>query len=220
VKTQYHRSITAQALSLHFGQNALETVIAANLGQDAWQYQFGHDHFHYDNNSFATGDAYLDELRRSVMDALQHGEAVPARKSFGRLTHAAQDFYAHSNYIALWRESHPRGEEEIDPLLAALLTDSRLRSGRIYYPWEVFAFIPVLKPHVLPLLPRDSHAWMNIDDPSRPDFDYAYAAAVKRTKLEFERICQTLSPEQIHMLTGLKPKGLPDFPACPDGLTG
>jgi hypothetical protein len=204
VKTQYHRSITTQALSPHFSQNALETIVAANLGQDAWQYQFGHDHFHYDNNSFAAGDAYLAKLRRSVTDTLQQGEAVPARKSFGRLTHTAQDFYAHSNYVALWRESHPgAAPDEIDALLAAPLTDSRLRSGRIYYPWEVFAFIPVLKPYIAPLLPRDSHAWMNIDDPSRPDFDYAYAAAVKRTELEFKRICRELNPEQSCLFTGL-----------------
>jgi hypothetical protein len=203
VKPKYHRSLTVQALSPYFGKNALETVVVANLGQDAWYYQFGHSHFHYDNNSFAAGNAYIDELRRSVMEALQRGQAVPARQFFGRLTHTAQDFYAHSNYIALWRDSHPGAADEIDPLLASLLSDSRLCSGRIYYPLEILAFIPVLRPYVLPLLPRDSHAWMNLDDRSRPDFDYAYASAVKRTRLEFERICQALSPEQIQQLTGL-----------------
>jgi hypothetical protein len=204
VKTQFHRLITSQALSSHFSRTALETVILANLGQDLWRYQVGHDHFHYDNNSFVAGDAYLDELRLSVMKALQRGQAMPARQFFGQLTHAAQDFYAHSNYIALWRESHPGAlPDEIDPLLAELLSDSCLHSGRIYYPLEVFAFIPALKPYVLPLLPRDSHAWMNLDDPSRPDFEYAYAAAVKRTKLEFESLCQALPPEQNQLLTGL-----------------
>ena len=203
MKTQYHRIITIQALSPRFSQNPLETIIAANLGQDIWQYQFGHDHFHYDNNSFAVGDAYMDGLRRSITDALQRGEVVPARKSFGRLTHTAQDFYAHSNYIALWRDERPAATpDETDPLFASLLSDSRLRSGRIYYPLEAFSFIALLKPYIVPLLPRDSHAWMNIDDPSRSNFDYAYAAAVKRTELEFERLCQLLSSEQIHLLTG------------------
>jgi hypothetical protein len=204
VKIQYHRSITTQALSTYFSQNALETVITANLGQDVWHYQFGHDHFHYDNNSFAAGDAYMDELRRSIMDALQRGETAPARESFGRLTHTAQDFYAHSNYIALWREGHPGGApDEIDPMLASLLTDSRLCSGCLYYPLEVFSFIAALKPYIMPLLPRDSHAWMNIDDPSRPNFDYAYVAAVKRTAMEFERLCQSLGQAQIQLLTEL-----------------
>jgi hypothetical protein len=212
VKTQYHRAITTQALSPCFSEDALETVIAANLGQDIWRYQFGYSHFHYDNNSFAAGDAYIEDLRRTVMDALQRGEAVLARQSFGRLTHTAQDFYAHSNYITLWRESRfGAAPDEIDPLLDELLTDSRLRSGRIYYPLEVFSFIPRLRPLVLPLLPRDSHAWMNIDDPSCPNFDYAVAVAIKRTELEFDRLRQALSPEQIRLFTEIqnrKSKGL------------
>ena len=205
MKTQYHRTITTQALSPHFSQNALETVVATNLAQDIWQYQFGHDHYHYDNNSFAAGDAYIAELQRSVKDALQCGDAVSARESFGRLTHTVQDFYAHSNYIALWRESHPEAApNDTDPMFASLLTHSRLRSGRIYYPFEVFAFISILRPCILPLLPRDSHAWMNIDDPSRPNFDYAYAAAVKRTELEFEHLCQVLSQGQIQLFTQIQ----------------
>jgi hypothetical protein len=206
MKRRYHRSITSRALSPHFGPGALETVILANLGQDFILYQIGHDYFHYDSNTFAEGDAYLARLRHSIVDALQRGDAVAARKSFGKLTHAAQDFYAHSNYIALWRDNHPEAApDEIDPLLAPLLTDSRLHSGRIYYPLEIFAFIPLLEPYVAPMLPRDSHALMNIDDPSRTNFEYAFAAAVKRTELEFERLCDGLSQEQIHLWTSARP---------------
>lgn len=198
----YHRSITNRALSPHFSPEALGTVILGNLGQDILPYQIAHDHFHYDSSAFAAGDAYIAELHRSIVDALQRKDAASARTMFGKLTHAAQDFYAHSNYITLWRDSHPEAApDEIDPLLASLLSDPRLHSGRIYYPLEVFAFIPLLKPYVLPLLPRDSHAWMNIDDPSRPNFDYAFAAAVKRTEFEFERLCGDLSQEQIHLWT-------------------
>lgn len=198
MKLTFHRNITARALSPHFSPQALETIIHANLGQDFLFYQFGHDHFHYDSNAFAAGNAYILELHRSVLEALQRGNGAEARVLFGKLTHAAQDFYAHSNYIPLWRESHLNAvADDVDPLLASLLSDPRLHSGRIYYPLEIFAFVRLLKPYVLPLLPRDSHAWMNIDDPSRPNFDYAYAAAVKRTIIEFERICQKLSQEQI-----------------------
>jgi len=204
VKVEYHRSLTVQALGSHFSPKALETVIAANLGQDVWWFQFGHDHFHYDNNSFASGDAYLAELHRSALEALQCGEPVLARQFLGRLTHAAQDFYAHSTYITLWLENHPgAAPEEIDPLLAPLFVDPRLRSGRVYYPLEILAFIPLFKPWVLPFLPRDSHAWLNLDDPSRPNFAYAFAAAVKRTRLEYERLCRSLNSEQIHQLTDL-----------------
>ncbi len=199
MKAKYHRAITEQALRLHFDPAALEEVVRANLGQDAVRYQFGHDHFHYDNNSFAAGDAYLEKQRSLVIETLQAGgPASLARAAFGRLTHTAQDFYAHSNYIALWRERHPGAVPDvIEPYLAEVVCDSRLSSGRIYPPLEYFSFIPLLAPLIIPLLPRDSHAWMNKDDPSRPDFAYAYAAAVKRTELELEQICQTLTPPQL-----------------------
>jgi uncharacterized membrane protein YccC len=198
MKEKYHRAITEQALRQHFDPAALEQVICANLGQDSIRYQFGHDHFHYDNNSFAAGDAYIAEQRRVVIQTLQGGgPASLARAAFGRLTHTAQDFYAHSNYTALWRERHPgAAPDAIDPYQAEVVRDARLISGRIYPPLEYFSFLPLLAPLVIPLLPRDSHAWMNKDDPSRPDFDYAYAAAVKRTENELEQIRRALTPQQ------------------------
>lgn len=203
MKLRYHRAITGQALEGQLAPAALETIIAANLGQDALPYQIGHDHFHYDSNSFAAGDAYLEEQRRLIADALARGQAVPARQAFGRLTHAAQDFYAHSNYVALWRERNPAAApDQIRPQLEEVLGDARLCSGRLYYPLEVLSFVPALQPLVLPLLPRDSHAWMNKDDPSRPDFEFACLAAVYRTALEFQRLLESLSPAQATLFTG------------------
>lgn len=199
MKAKYHRAITEQALRPHFDPAALTEIIHANLSQDAIRYQFGHDHFHYDNNAFAAGDAYIEEQRQTIIETLQSGRpASLARAAFGRLTHTAQDFYAHSNYTALWRERHPGAmPDAIDPSLLEVMNDSRLTSGRIYPPLEYFSFIPLLAPLVIPLLPRDSHAWMNKDDPSRPDFEYACAAAIKRTEQELVKIRQALTPQQI-----------------------
>lgn len=196
MKERYHRALTEEALRPHFAPAALEEIVRANLGQDALRYQFGHDHFHYDNNAFQAGDAYLAQQRRLVLETLQRGgPASTARAAFGRLTHSAQDFYAHSNYVTLWRERFPQAApEEIEPLLPDLLSDPRLISGRIYPPLEYLTFFPWLAALVIPLLPRDSHAWMNRDDPSRPDFDYAYAAALKRTRLEWQAIHSALTP--------------------------
>jgi hypothetical protein len=204
MKLQYHRAITRQALEEQVSPAALEAIMAANLGQDALRYQFGHDHFHYDSNSFPAGDAYIEEERHSIADALARGEALSARQAFGRLIHTAQDFYAHSNYVALWRERNPdAAPDQIQPQLEEVLRDARLRSGRLYYPLEALSFVPVLLPLVLPLLPRNSHAWMNKDDPSRPDFDFAYAAAVRRTEFEFQNIQRSLSPAQAALFTDL-----------------
>lgn len=205
MKAIHHRDITEQALRPHFSPEALEMVVRANLGQDAPQYQFIHDHFHYDNNAFAAGDAYLAEQARIVIETLQTpgGIIAPARAAFGRLTHTVQDFYAHSNYIELWRELHPgAGPDSIHPYLSKLTRDPRLKSGRIYPPLEYFSYIPAFKPLVTPLLPRDSHAWMNKDDPTRPGFDFARAAAVKRTALELEDVRRKLSVEQFSAFTG------------------
>jgi hypothetical protein len=202
MKAEYHRSMTEQALNKQISPDALRIMITANCGQDALRYQIGHDHFHYDNNAFQAGDAYLEQMRRLIAASLASGRVLAAWQAFGRLLHAAQDFYAHSNFITLWRERYPDGmPAQIHPLLADVLNDVRLRSGRLYYPLEFLSFLPVLQPLVLPLLPRDSHAWMNKDDPTRSDFDFAYAAAVKRTTLEFEKMIQRLSSSESKLFT-------------------
>ena len=199
---KYHRRITAHALEEQVSPLALETITLANLGQDAIRYQFGHAHFHYDDSSFKAGDAYLDEMRRAVHQSLNQIESIPAWQAFGRLLHAVQDFYAHSNYITLWREHYPEATpDQTPPLFAEALNDPRLHSGRLYYPFEVLSFVPALRGLVLPWLPHDAHAWMHKDDPSRPDFDFAYAAAVKRTLLEFQIIIQALPAAQTSLFT-------------------
>lgn len=203
MKTRFHREITQKALGSFFDPSAFETLIAANLGQDALPYQVGHDHFHYDNSAFAAGDAYVESLRAQALAALATGQADAARQAFGRLTHTVQDFYAHSNYVELWHAANGAVDpQDIDPLDERIRQHPGLHSGKLYYPLEVFWFIPSLLPVVLPRLPRDSHAHMNKDAPSRPYFDLAFHAAIKRTRLEFERLLPYLTPEQVRLFTG------------------
>lgn len=203
MKKKYHREITREALGSYVDPSALETIIAANLGQDALRYQIGHDHFHYDSSAFQPADAYVEALRQAVQSSLEQNDTLAARLSLGRLTHTVQDFYAHSNYVSLWRERHPDAPaDQIEPELPELRQDARLRSGRLYYPLEALSFVPLLKPFILPFLPRDSHAWMNIDAPDRPGFAAAFAAAVKRTRIEYMRIAAKLTPRQAAALNG------------------
>ena len=83
---------------------------------------------------------------------------------------------------------------EVDPVDLDLLDIRALRSGRIYLPLEALSFVKLLKPLVMPLLPRDSHAWMNLDSPEQgSNFTFAFHAAVKRTKIEFEKTVSGLS---------------------------
>jgi hypothetical protein len=205
MKIKIHRQLCEEALRDLVSADVLQTIINANIGQDALAYQFGkYAHFHYDADSFAAGDAYIAEQRALIVDRVDRG-TLEARRAFGRLTHSAQDLYAHSNYAALWIELNPSAEiNAIDPLSDQVLRDRRLHSGHLYYPLEALAFIPPIAPLIMPLLPKNSHAHMNIDDPSRPLFEFAYVAALKRTRLEFERVMKALSREQGLLFTGIR----------------
>jgi hypothetical protein len=188
---KFHIEMLHLALGDKFSPRALERIIAANLYQDRLRGQIGHDEYHFDNNAFEKSYAYIEAQRALTIASLMANAAPSAWSAFGRLTHTAQDFYAHSNYVRLWLARQPEGARpappEIDPVDPGLLQAEALRSGRIY-PLELLTFIPVLKPLVMPLLPRDAHGWMNLDSPERgPAFEYAFHAAVKRTVIEFEK---------------------------------
>jgi hypothetical protein len=197
----YHRIITEQSLGTHFSKQALKVVIAANLGQDHWfRGQIGHPEYHFDENKFVESDAYMENNRAAIRPSLEAGNFLVAQKAFGRLLHAAQDFYAHSNYIKRWLDRFPDNRqplpEEIAFLDRNLLKDPLLRSGKIYWPLEPLSWIPWIGRWFNRFLPHDSHAWMNLDSPSQgPCFDYAFAAAIKRTSYEFEMTVDGLSPK-------------------------
>jgi hypothetical protein len=200
-----HAEIIRQALGQQFGPDALEAILKANLGQDALQGQFGHDEYHFDNNAFELSRAYIEGQRGLVFSALQAGDAQGAHAAFGRLTHSAQDFYAHSNYVDLWLAGRPNSvPRDIDPVDPRWITSPELYSGKLYYPQEILYFIPGLRRLALSFLPRDSHAHMNLDSAERgPKFEYAFTAAVKRTEWEFEQLRSQLSEESLALFTGI-----------------
>jgi len=206
MRTIYHRRITEQALGKKVSVRALETIISANLGQDALRYQFGHDHFHYDNNAFEDGDAYVEAQRSIIQPALMNRRPQAAWQAFGRLSHTVQDLYAHSNYVALWlklnNESVP-APEHIDPLDLGILAHPGLRSGKPYFLFDALLHLNLLPPSLLELAPPNSHTRLNMDGPDRPNFNYAFAAAVKRTQIEFFRVVASLSAELGKLFTDL-----------------
>jgi len=184
------------ALGEKFSLRAMDKMIEANLNQDRLRGQIGHDEYHFDNNAFEKSYVYIEEQRSLTISSLVANDAPSAWSAFGRLTHTVQDFYAHSNYIDLWLSRQPEGTSptppEINPLDPNLIKTHALRSGKIYF-LEVLTLIIPLKRLIMPLLPRDAHAWMNIDSPSQgPNFKYAFQAAVKRTRIEFEKVTKDL----------------------------
>jgi hypothetical protein len=193
-----HEEMTREALSPHFSPGALEIIIAANGRQDSWSGLIGHDEFHYDND-IEKGDRYIIEQRGYVIATLLSPGILGAWIAFGRLLHAVQDFYSHTNYVTLWLDQYngsPPPPSEIDPLQKDLIKSPTLHAGKINLLLDGLYFIRPLRPLALALLPKNSHAHMNLDSPAQgPKFEYARAAAVKRTQYEFDLLKKILAPE-------------------------
>ena len=202
-----HVEMLHLALDEKFSSRALKRIIQANLYQDLPHGQFGHPEYHFDDNAFEKSYAYIEEQRALTVSSLRAHDAPGAWSAFGRLTHTSQDFYSHSNYIDLWLSSQPNGSTpaptEIEPLDPTLLKSQALHSGRVYRA-ELFSYIPGLKRSVLSRLPHDSHAWMNLDSKKRgPKFAYAFQAAVKRTRIEFDKTVKNLPEDLLRLFVDL-----------------
>ncbi len=205
--TEYHIEIMFEALGDHLGARAVGEMTNANIHQDRFAGQFGHDEFHFDNNAFEKTYRYIEQQRALTIESLQKKDAKSAWAAFGRMTHTVQDFYAHSNYVTLWLNRFdgqtPPPPSEIDPLHPDLIHSPDLRSGKTYPPLEYLYFVKSLRRYVLPLIPRDSHAWMNLDSPEQGfKFEYAMQAAIKRTRIEYEKTMSGLSRELIALFNG------------------
>jgi hypothetical protein len=192
-----HVDMMHAALDGWVSTRALKVMIEANVGVDAIWNQVGRHELHFDDNAFEKSYRYMDEQRNLIRPALEAGEPEHAWRAFGRLTHTAQDFYSHSNYIDLWMAGHPPGSsppaDSIEPLDEALLNNPGLRSGRINLPLEILAYLPVVGSWVERIAPHDAHASMHLDSAARgPKFEYAFQAAVKRTRREFDQHVQAL----------------------------
>jgi hypothetical protein len=202
-----HEEMTREALSSRVSPRALEIIIAANRKQDALSGQVGHDEFHFDNNAIDEGHKYINEQRGFVIASLLSPGVLSAWIAFGRLTHSAQDFYSHTNYISMWLDQFndtPPTPPEVDPVQKDLIESPKIHSGKIYFPLDVLYFVPFLRKVSLSLLPHDSHGRMNLDSPKQgPRFAYARAAAIKRTQYEFGILEKILTPEMFAKFTDL-----------------
>ncbi len=205
---RYHTAVLTETLGPLLSARALEAIISANLGQDSLRYQINTPHFHFDNCAFAESLAYI-ERQHTLIAAASNAPAMWA--AFGRLSHVAQDFYSHSNYVDLWLAAHgglahtcPDGINGLDP---GLLASPALRSGYFVLWRDFIHYIPLLdgfaKKH---LVAPDSHEAMNLDDPGRgPRFDYSIVAAKQRTVAEYRRVLQSLPPKGAALFNDRQP---------------
>lgn len=193
MKAHYHIQITETALGPQLSQQALQAIVRGNLMQDGLTGLLFHPEYHFDDNRFQAGEAYLAAQRRQVHSALLEGDLAKAWLAFGRLSHAAQDFYAHSNYTQLFLEAHLTSvPEDIDPLHPAVMNSPRLRSGQVHWGWEILLhLLPNIADRLRSHIPAGSHASMNLDHPGRgPFFAFAVQAAIKRTIYEFNGLME------------------------------
>jgi hypothetical protein len=202
-----HMAVMHRALDGVFSPGALRSVISANLWVDAPWNQVGHHELHFDDNAFDAANASIADQRALIRPSLERGQPKIAWRAFGRLTHTAQDFYSHSNYVRLWLARYGNlpltSPEQIDFADPEIMESPSLRSGRPYLPWGALSFIPGLGPIVDSFMPADSHARMNLDSAARgPDFQYAFHAAVKRTKHEYGLALRGLSDPLIKRFQG------------------
>ena len=196
-----------ESLGTRFSSRAMSTLIYANANQDRLSGQFGHDEYHFDNNAFEKTYAYIEEQRALTVSVLQKNDALSAWYAFGRMTHTLQDFYAHSNYITLWLNRFagqtPPPSSEVDPVDLTLIQHPDLRSGKVYYPFELLYFMRKTRKFSLRFLPKNSHAWMNLDSPEQGfKFDYAMQAAIKRTVIEYDKTISDFSQEMRRLFFG------------------
>ncbi len=209
--TQYHKAITESALHQYFSPEALDQVINANIRQDLPQGQIGHPEYHFDDSEFLRTSKYLLNLHEILISSMHADNPTEARIAFGKITHATQDFYAHSTYIRLWSQLDQNDHSEItltNIMLPELLTNPKLISGRFYAPWEWITFFPVIGKMLGQLFPADSHAKINLDSPrSGPLFKHAFQAAVFRTEFEYNQIIKDIAvihPSAVSDFTGLQ----------------
>jgi len=195
---EYHIAVLTETLGQHFSANALKQIIDANLGQDSGWTQF-QMHAHFDNCAFAEGRAYVEQQHALIAGAV---DPTLMRAALGRLTHAVQDFYSHSNYVDLWLEANggfaKARPENINGLDPTLLNHPNLTSGYFYLWRDLIYYLPIVdrfaKKH---LVFPGSHEAMNLDDPGAgPKFPYSIVAAKQRTLAEYQRAVRALGPER------------------------
>jgi hypothetical protein len=201
---RYHAEITRQALADHLDEAALHVIVRANLGQDRLANLVGHPEIHFDDSAFAAGEAYIaDQRRQAVTALLERNDRPAALAAFGRLLHGRQDFYAHSNWVALWVDS--RGglahcsPDQVEICANPLLVPQLISGAGV--PWHFIAVrVPLLGRLARRyLIPADSHETMNLDHPGRgPLFPFAMAAALQHSRLELELLLSSLPrPKQL-----------------------
>lgn len=203
MELEYHILACKEAFGEYFSQRAFDTIIEANARQDDTINLLRFD-FHFDNN-FENTWQYIDKQKKILFNSLTIDKVEDSWIAFGRITHAQQDFYSHSNYVRLWAEKYGNNgklppPESIEPMEMELLKHPELITAKIYMPFEMITYWERFRAFARRHLPNDSHANMNLDHPERGElFAYAQAASVKKLRFDYQEITQEITQEEIRI---------------------
>ncbi|WP_238325492.1 HET-C-related protein [Leptospira inadai] len=182
-----HGEMTEEVLrSLGFSKKDIELVSNANKGQD---YHQGTPKFHFDGAEnfqqiMSGGMKYIEEQWDLI-----NGEKSTKNEilqAFGRIAHAIQDFYSHSNYVELYLKNvgDPEGKvvSPVDvPTFFEAMTSANLQSFRDILIKELRTGVFSVSNHFMGTEDPNDHYNMNHDDPSRPRHGFARSAAARDT---------------------------------------
>lgn len=198
--SRYHIEITRKSLGSFFSAASLREIARANVRQDSLPSLLGMEaRRHVCDCTVAESLAYVDEEHERIGQLAQRGEsAALQRAAFGRLLHTVQDFYAHTNYVALLMAKQGAAVsldvsamKRLDP---EILSHPALQIAQ-WLTWrDPIYYIPLVGDVLRHLwLPAGSHEAINLDSPKRgANFHVAFAFARQRTQVEYARTLATL----------------------------
>ena len=205
---------TIAAGDLIFTRDDIETILSANTASDkpepapgatvtkfeeAWRHMTELKSFSQVMQNWSE----IQSLHDKVQTASSKEEAL---KTFGEILHGIQDFYAHSNYVELYREYHaakhgqppqprdyPTFEEGLKDLqFRSLYLEPRLRTAEYDNQRELLSKLPPqYRPADFKVHPF-GHESMNKDGPDRPFFEEAAHLARKQTAVELARFRESI----------------------------
>jgi len=194
--------MTEAAIGQYLVTSDLDVVIRANLDQDSLRNIFN-PIVHFDDSRLVESQQYIAAQRRLAVDRLLAGDRAAALCALGRLLHTRQDFYAHSNWAALWVERQGGLEAAIPEEIEICLdptAEAGIMSGRASFFWYFACRLPLIGKWLeRSVAPRDSHEVMNLDYPGRgPLFAFALQAATRHSRQEMEALLVDLATRGGH----------------------
>ncbi len=174
MKLNYHRNMVRKSLKkAGFGSKCIECAVEGNEKQDAISGQ-DDTNWHFDGCDFDGGAKFIRDQWAEIDKLIKGGcekNLCDIMKAWGRISHAVQDFYAHSNWVEL-------GNKDIWDLDPKSLPEEMV-SGI----WIVSLYVCVKEGKACPTHGLLSHDYDDIskDKPGRPNFGKALRLAVKAT---------------------------------------